>query len=60
MIKETNWDICDKLITHNSEHVRDVVCYSNDQPEYKNMILYLMLVTYSLKFYLNENNEELL
>lgn len=60
MIRETNWDIKDKLITQNSDQVRDVVCYLNDQPEYKNLILYLMLVTYSLKFFLNENIDELL
>jgi D-ribose pyranose/furanose isomerase RbsD len=60
MIKETNWDIKDKLITQNSEQVRDVVSISSDHPEYKNLILYLMLVTYSLKFFLNEKNEELL
>ena len=60
MIRETNWDIRDKLITQNSEQVRDVVCYASDQPEYKNLILYLMLVTYSLKFFLNENIDELL
>jgi hypothetical protein len=40
--------------------VRDIVCYANDQPEYKNLILYLMLVTYTLKFFLNEHIEELL
>lgn len=60
MIKETNWDIKDRLITQNSEQVRDVVCISSDQPEYKNLILYLMLVTYSLKFFLNEHSEHLL
>jgi hypothetical protein len=60
MIRETNWDIKDKLITLNSEQVRDVVCYMSDQPEYKNLILYLMLVTYTLKFFLNEHIEELL
>jgi hypothetical protein len=60
MIKETNWDIKDKLITQNSEHVRDVVSISSDHPEYKNLILYLMIVTYSLKFFLNEKSEELL
>ena len=55
MIRETNWDIKDKLITQNSEQVRDIVCYVNDQPEYKNLILYLMLATYTLKFFLNEH-----
>lgn len=60
MIRETDWDIRDKLITQNSDQVRDVVCYMSDQPEYKNLILYLMLVTYSLKFFLNEKNDELL
>ena len=54
MIKETNWDIKDKLITQNSDQVRDVVCIANDQPEYKNLILYLMVATYSVKFFLNE------
>lgn len=60
MIRETNWDTKDKLITQNSDQVRDVVCYLNNEPEYKNLILYLMLVTYSLKFFLNEHIEELL
>jgi len=55
MIKETNWDIKDKLIIYNSESIRDVVCYSNDQPEYKSLILYLMVTSYSVKFYLNES-----
>ena len=54
MIRETNWDIKDKLITQNSEQVRDVVCIASDQQEYKNLILYLMVATYSVKFFLNE------
>ena len=54
MVRETNWDVRDKLITQNSEQVRDVVCISNDQAEYKNLILYLMVTTYSVKFFLNE------
>ena len=60
MIRETNWDIRDRLITQNSEQVRDVVSIASDQPEYKNLILYLMLVTYSLKFFLNEKSEDLM
>ena len=60
MIKETAWDIRDRLITLNSEQVRDVVCCANEQPEYKNLILYLMLITYSLKFFLNEDSQPLL
>jgi hypothetical protein len=60
LIKETNWDIKDRLITQNSELVRDVVCISSDQPVYKNLILYLVLVTYSLKYFLNDQSEELL
>jgi hypothetical protein len=57
LIKETNWDIRDKLITQNSDLVRDVVCIASDQPVYKNLILYLLLVTYSLKYFLNEQSE---
>jgi hypothetical protein len=60
MIRETSWDIRDRLITQNSELVRDVVSIASDQPEYKNLILYLMLVTYSLKFFLNEKSEDLM
>lgn len=37
-----------------------MVCISSDQPVYKNLILYLVLVTYSLKYFLNEQSEELL
>jgi ubiquinone/menaquinone biosynthesis C-methylase UbiE len=54
MIRETKWDVKDKLITQNSEQVRDVVCIASDLPEYKNLILYLMVATYSVKFFLNE------
>jgi len=54
MVKETNWDTKDKLITQNSEQVRDVVCIASDNPEYKNLILYLMVATYSVKFFLND------
>ena len=57
MIRETNWDIRDKLITQNSELVRDVVCIVSDQQEYKNLILYLMVATYSVKFFLNEQSD---
>ena len=57
MVRETNWDVKDKLITQNSEQVRDVVCISNDQPEYKNLILYLMVTTYSVKFFLNDQQD---
>ncbi len=60
MIRETNWDIRDRLITQNSELVRDVVSIASDQPEYKHLILYLMLVTYSLKFFLNEKSDDLM
>jgi hypothetical protein len=60
MVRETNWDIRDRLITQNSEMVRDVVSIASDHPEYKCLILYLMLVTYSLKFFLNDRSEELM
>lgn len=60
MIRETDWDIKEKLITNNLQLIKDVVCYSNDQPEYKSLILYLMIVSYSVKFYLNEETKEVL
>lgn len=60
MIRETNWDIKDRLITLNSEYVRDVVCCATDHPEYKNVILYLMLISYSLKYFLNDQHDHLL
>lgn len=60
MIKATNWDIKEKLITYNSESIKDVVVYSNDQPEYKSLVLYLMVISYSVKFYLNEQTTDVL
>jgi hypothetical protein len=36
------------------------VCISSDHPEYKSLILYLILVAYSLKYFLNDQSEELL
>ena len=60
LIKETKWDIKDRLITLNSDQVRDVVCCANDHPEYKNLILYLMLVSYTLKYFLNDDHAPLL
>lgn len=60
MIKETDWDIKEKLITNNLQLIKDVVCCSNDQPEYKSLILYLMIVSYSVKFYLNEETKDVM
>lgn len=60
MVRETNWDIRDRLITLNAEHVRDVVCLGTDQPEFRHLVLYLTLVMYSLKFFLNDDHQLLL
>ena len=60
MIKQTNWDIKEKLIINNLQFIQDVVCYSNNEPEYRSLILYLLITSYSVKFYLNEDNKDVL
>lgn len=60
VIKETNWDIRDKIITSNIENVQDIVCYSTDNPDYKRLILYLLLAAYTVKYYLNEKVQDLM
>lgn len=54
LIKETNWDLRDKTIYTNADSTQDIVCYSIDNPDYKRLILYLMVTAYTVKYYLNE------
>lgn len=55
LIKETNWEIRDKTILMNAENVQDIVCYAIDNPDYKRLILYLMVTSFTVKYYLNES-----
>lgn len=60
LIRETGWDIRDKTIFHNAENVQDIIYYSIDNLDYKRIILYLMITSFTVKFYLNENTQEIL
>lgn len=60
LIKETDWDIRDRLITQNSQQVRDVFFYSNDEPRYRQVVLYIMLVMYTIKYYMGEESGDVL
>ncbi len=56
LIRETGWDIRDKIIYHNADNVQDIIYYSIDNLDYKRIILYLMISAYTVKFYLNESS----
>ena len=54
LIKETRWNIHEKSIFYNYSNVGDLICVSIDNSEYKMLTLYLMVVGYTVKFYLND------
>ena len=54
IIKETNWDLKDKVIANEAEKTKDIVFFANDNIEYKRLILYLMVAAFTVKHYLNE------
>ena len=58
LIKETRWNIKEKIITRNAEHVRDIICVALDHFEYRCLILYLMLCSYTVKYYLNDEADD--
>ena len=55
IIKETNWDIKDRIISSNAEHISDIVCYTIQNIDYKRIILYLMVSAFTVKYYLNKD-----
>ncbi len=60
IIRETGWDIRDRIIFENAENVQDIIYYSIDNLDYKRIILYLMITAFTIKFYLNENTSDIL
>ena len=59
-IKETKWDIKDKIIVGGAESTQDIVCFASDNSEYKRLILYLMVTAFTVKHYLNEKTGDLM
>jgi hypothetical protein len=55
VVQTNRWRIDDEIIRSAVEDVRDIVCYSTDDEDYKAVTLYLMLCGYTVKYYLNEN-----
>lgn len=60
MIKETNWALRDKTIFANADNVQDIVCYSIDNQDYKRLILYLLITAFTVKYYLNDDTNDLM
>lgn len=60
MVRETKWNFREEIIIDNSELVNKTFCSINQQSELKSIILYLVLVIYTLKKFLNEYNEPFL
>lgn len=59
MLRETNWDIRDRVIQTHAEGVRE--CFGvTEQAELKALILYLTVLCFSLKHFFSEQGEELL
>ena len=44
----------------NAENVQDIVCYAIDSPDYKRLILYLMITSFTVKYYLNDKTNQLM
>ena len=53
LIKETKWNIHEKIILNNYSKVSDFISVSIDNSQYKMLTLYLMVVGYTVKYYLN-------
>ena len=57
LIKETKWNIHEKIIFNNYCNVSDLICVSIDNSEYKMLTLYLMVIGYTVKYYLNAEKD---
>lgn len=55
VVRVNKWNIHDEIIRRYISGVRDIVCYSADDDDYKAITLYLLLCGYTVKYYLNEN-----
>jgi hypothetical protein len=55
VVRVNKWNIHDEIIRRYIGSVRDIVCYSADDDDYKAITLYLLLCGYTVKYYLNEN-----
>ena len=53
VVQVNNWNIHDSIIRRYISGVRDIVCYSADDDDYKAITLYLLLCAYTVKYYLN-------
>jgi hypothetical protein len=60
LIRETEWNVRDKTINHEAAGMQDLIGYSSDNPDYKRILLYLMVTAFTVKFYLNDSTGELL
>lgn len=54
VVRANRWNINDEIVKKHLTEVRDIVCYSTDDDDYKGLTLYLLLCGYTVKFYLNE------
>lgn len=57
VVRANRWNINDDIVRKHLSGVRDIVCYSADDEDYKGLTLYLLLCGYTVKFYLNEHTD---
>lgn len=49
MARQTNWSFDDPIITAFSGSVKDFISFKYDKPDYKSLVMYFVLISYSLK-----------
>jgi hypothetical protein len=58
LVRETEWATRDPLVVRHSPGVRDILyTQACDDPEYKNLVLYLTLACFSLKESLSDHGQ---
>ena len=60
LVRETQWGVDDSCVRVHSNGVKDLLCFAHEEPEYKELILYLLLVSYTVKECLNRRQPLLL
>lgn len=60
LVKETKWGIEEHWIGGYTSGLRDLFCFVHEEEEYQEMVLYLLLASYSVKECLNRRQPTLL
>jgi hypothetical protein len=53
LVKQTNWGKGEECVRSHAGRVKDLLCFLHEEQEYRELVLYLLLATYSVKECLN-------